>query len=931
MMGARRRLGTRFGLAAICSAALFAAPAFSQDDGGDFGRPGGRSEEPNSGFLGRMFPSSAARPRPPRPPKDNQSNGGFFVPLKSFSKAFKGRNQEDEASDLENIDPPRFSRPTREPFSAPPTARNQRVGSGARGSDDIEMRVSKLDSESIPGDVTEAEDEESVSSRRSPTPPVATSSSPSPGPANPTSSTSTTTVRNFSGSSVQPGPAARSSGEASTIGSGVSPKPANESKSETGGTSNRTYEATPIQGNIDTKGTSRRSKRGNGDEVLRTERPTKSAAERKATPSPSASEPNAPSNAPADESELEDTPSIPRVQANKSTGAPSTDAPRANAEPAPAVVPPPMLKSQPVSHSVNAPNSASTSPAPRGSSSDPSVGANSPAPLSLGNTPAPMPLPPANGPSLNFGAATSSPPASNDQAKSTPAAKAPEPKQPEPKHPEPKTKVIADRSIAEPTGGKANAPRNVLQGKSRTAIDARIPQVRLRVEGSEAILVGQSTPYEVIATNEGREPLKGLLVRAFVPTAIRITDASVNDGRFEMDMGEQDHGVVWELDELAPNSSKSLRLMLSSAQAEHFALGLDWTVAPPASSMLIAVQEPKLELAIEGASEVDYGQKHKYRMRVRNAGNAPAKGVRLEFSGATAQKQEALVGDVPAESERVVEVEFAFDRAGSIPIRVLAMSKESQLQAPSEIAVQVRRSNVMATWAGPAEFYEGSIAAYELQLENTGAIAAVDQLCTIELPAGVEVVQKPAAFKQQGQRLQWTIDRLEKNASVKFALQLAMNRSGLQELKFTSTGKTGPQTESQVVTKVDAVADLHLTVSDPVAPAPVGQSVVYELSITNRGKKAAEDVYVVAQFSDGIEPIRVDGHPGRLVPGEATFEVIPSIAPGATLVLKVYAEASKPGTHRFRAAVKCQGSEDDLLEEGSTRYTSAAVLGTSRK
>ena len=921
MMGARRRLGTRFGLAAICSAALFAAPAFSQDDGSDSSGPGGRREEANSGFLGRMFPSSPARPRPPRPPKDTQSNGGFFVPLKSFSKAFKGRNQEDEASDLENIDPPRFSRPTREPFSAAPSAKNQRIGSGARGSDDIEMRVSKLDPESIPGDITEAEDEESVSSRRSPTPSAATSPNPSTPSPSTTSSSPTTTVRNFSGSSVQPGPAARPTGETATIGSGVNAKPVDDPKSEAGGTSNRTYEATPIQGNIDTKGTSRRSKRGNGDEVLRTERPSKSAAERKAQATPTASETNAPIHSQPTDSELEDTPSIPRVQANKSTAAPSSDAPRAPAEPAPALVPPPTLKSQPVSHSTSASSSASTNPAPRGPSSDASIGAPPPAPLSLGNAPAPMPLPPANGPSLNFGAATSSAPSSNDQAKSIPAAKAPETK----------TKVIADRSIAEPTSGKANAPRNVLQGKSRTAVDARIPQVRLRVEGSEAILVGQSAPYEVIATNEGREPLKGLLVRAFVPPAIRITDASVNDGRFEMDMGEQDHGVVWELDELAPNSSKSLRLMLSSGQAEHFALGLDWTVAPPASSMLIAVQEPKLELAIEGASEVDYGQKHKYRMRVRNAGNAPAKGVRLEFSGATAQKQEALVGDVPAESERVVEVEFAFDRAGSIPIRAVAMSKESQLQAPSEIAVQVRRSNVMATWAGPAEFYEGSIAAYELQLENTGAIAAVDQLCTIELPAGVEVVQKPAAFKQQGQRLQWTIDRLEKNASVQFGLQLEMNRSGLQELKFTSTGKTGPQTESQVVTKVDAVADLHLTVSDPVAPAPVGQSVVYELSITNRGKKAAEDVYVVAQFSDGIEPIRVDGHPGRLVPGEATFDVIPSIAPGATLVLKVYAEASKPGTHRFRAAVKCQGSEDDLLEEGSTRYTSAAVLGTSRK
>jgi hypothetical protein len=105
--------------------------------------------------------------------------------------------------------------------------------------------------------------------------------------------------------------------------------------------------------------------------------------------------------------------------------------------------------------------------------------------------------------------------------------------------------------------------------------------------------------------------------------------------------------------------------------------------------------------------------------------------------------------------------------------------------------------------------------------------------------------------------------------------------------------------------------------------------VVYQITISNRGKKVAEDVFVIAQFSDGIEPTRIDGHSGKLVPGQALFDNIPKIEPGQELVLTVTAQASKPGTHRFRAAVRCQGSEDDLLKEESTRYA-ASSSGTNQ-
>jgi hypothetical protein len=761
------------------------------------------------------------------------------------------------------------------------------------------MQVTKFeDEETIPQDVTESNDAESNNAGSG-------SNSPS------------MTVRNFSGTSLQPGQrstvATTNPDSSNAIGSGVISKSDESTKTDNSpAASNRVYEATPKTGTIDTKGTSRRPNKS-ADQVTKTPRSSKSTpSQRKVVLDTSDSDSD------TSDTHSEDAPSIPRSTVNKppTNGVPTGASNAATRSATDPLVPPTPIPEKFSVPEIPQPRTATNSELP---SKQPRIELPSQSPLagpskkdestSVRTPDRPSPMFP--------GIANTQPNNSIPAANASPR--------------ELKSKVIADKSMAEATAPKANGPRNVLQGKTRGAIDTRIPQVRLRVEGSESILVGQSSPYEVIATNEGKETLHGLLVRASVPTAIRITDAEVTEGRFEADADDQDHGVVWELDQLPPNTSKSLKLMLSTSAAEHFALGLEWTVSPPLVQMPIAVQQPKLEVAIEGASEVDYGQRGKYRLRVRNPGNATAKGVKVEWLDVPTQKQEMLVGDVAAESERLVEIELAFDRPGAFPIRAIATSTESQLESQSRIDVQVRQSALLASWVGPEDFYEGSIASYELTLENGGEIAALDSVCAIEIPAGVEVIQKPANFKQKGNTLEWTIATIEKNGKLVFPIQLALNRSGLIDIKFRASSKTGQDTASSVTTKVDAVADLHLSVSDPVAPAPVGHSVVYEISITNRGKKAADDVYVVAQFSDGIEPTRMDGHTGKLIPGQAIFDAIPSIAPGKTLVLKIFAEASKPGTHRFRAAVKCQGSEDDLLEEGSTRYTSAATLGPNRK
>jgi hypothetical protein len=103
---------------------------------------------------------------------------------------------------------------------------------------------------------------------------------------------------------------------------------------------------------------------------------------------------------------------------------------------------------------------------------------------------------------------------------------------------------------------------------------------------------------------------------------------------------------------------------------------------------------------------------------------------------------------------------------------------------------------------------------------------------------------------------------------------------------------------------------------------------VYEVRIVNRGTKAAEQINVVAQFSEGVEPIEAHGGTANIVPGQVVFNPIARVGAGEELLLKVIARADRKGNHRFRAQVTCADPETRLVAEESTYYFKAR---TARK
>jgi uncharacterized repeat protein (TIGR01451 family) len=222
--------------------------------------------------------------------------------------------------------------------------------------------------------------------------------------------------------------------------------------------------------------------------------------------------------------------------------------------------------------------------------------------------------------------------------------------------------------------------------------------------------------------------------------------------------------------------------------------------------------------------------------------------------------------------------------------------------------------------SGPEMEFAGSVANYGVRVANRGNAAARNVNVVVRMPQGARYLQGDGNVRPEATGMAWQLGDLGPGTEREFRFDCELAVDGEMQFHVAARGDGGLESTGDVTTRVDAVADLTLTVNDPKGPIPVGQDVVYEISIFNRGTKAATQVNVVAQFSDGIEPVATDGMPGEIQTGQVVFQPIARINPKETMKLIVKAKAQTGGNHVFRAAVQCADPETRLVAEDSTRF-----------
>ena len=361
-------------------------------------------------------------------------------------------------------------------------------------------------------------------------------------------------------------------------------------------------------------------------------------------------------------------------------------------------------------------------------------------------------------------------------------------------------------------------------------------------------------------------------------------------------------------------------------RAKPFELAVRWDFKQSPSQAMIEVQEPKLVIRLEGPRDVAFGERELYKLKLANSGNGAAENVILTLMPLNAGDTHPVthnMGTIASGDERSIEIELTARQAGNLTIRVEA-SGDGGARVELAEHVLVRRAALQVEADGPAVQFVGTPARYRIRVHNTGDASAKDAKLIAKLPTGVKFVSGSNGAKLEaaveGGNVVWALGQLSPGEQRELELKCTLALSGVNRLEFTTSAATDLVATTESVTRVEAIADLRLEVKDPDGPVPVGGDASYELHVHNRGTKVAENVEVMAYFSNGVEPISADGRTHRIAPGQVIFDLIPAIAPADEIILKVRARAEVAGNHVFRAEVHCKPLGVRLVREEETLF-----------
>ncbi len=459
------------------------------------------------------------------------------------------------------------------------------------------------------------------------------------------------------------------------------------------------------------------------------------------------------------------------------------------------------------------------------------------------------------------------------------------------------------------------------ESSDRLLIARKSPNINIETSGPRRISVGKEAAYQISVENAGELAATDIVVYVDVPPWAQVAGVQASAGTSSAKAAE---GYQWRIANLPSHSRQELTLKIVPLKSQAFELGVRWTTSPTGSQAMVEVQEPKLQMAITGPSDVSYGQQQVYKLTIMNPGTGDAEGVMLHLlpinpgEGATASHR---LGTLSAGASKSVEIELTARQAGRITIKAEATA-DGDLKTAAVEEVIVRRPQLQVLVSGPKVHYAGAPASYEVRVKNPGDAAAHQVNVAAVLPSDVDVLAsgQSGQFDASQHRINWSIESLAASAEQTFTFKCIMRSTGANRIEAVAQADGELKDANLVNTQILAVADLALDVSDSPGPIPVGQEMTYEIRIRNRGTNGADQVEAVAFFSQGLEPVSVEGGFHEIRDGAVIFKPLATVPPGGEAILKINARAVTPGSHRIRVEVQCKSLGTQLTSEDTTLF-----------
>ncbi|MGY8768888.1 MAG: hypothetical protein ACKVH8_10745 [Pirellulales bacterium] len=550
-------------------------------------------------------------------------------------------------------------------------------------------------------------------------------------------------------------------------------------------------------------------------------------------------------------------------------------------------------------------------------------------PSSLGNTPKPSPQ--ANAPiSLQEtpAAQPSTATAAGSRFSGTPATT------PSKQAVSPPISIQKPQTVVQPTPTASGPVKTPISTTAKNLFALQSPNIAVNTVGPKAIVIGKEATYNISAKNLGAIDARSLAVQIRLPQGVRLLGQNASTGSAKVaPIGATQGMLRWEIPVLPARNEATIQLRLMPLAGQKFDLGVDVIYSATSNSHSIVILEPKLEMKIEGDNDVLFGDTKMYRIILSNPGTGTAENVGLTLMPIKQGQQPTTfdqIGNIHPGANKVIEVELTAKQAGQLLIQANAFA-DGNLQSTASQQVLARRANLQLTAQGPRVKYAATEATYLFNVNNIGNASAKQVAAEVTLPLGAQFVSCTAqgVFDKTTNRVTWNLSQLDANTTKALQLNCVLTADGNNSITAKSSSAGGLLATKSLTTLVESIADLKLYVNDPKGPVPVGEEVVYEFRLENRGTKVAENISIAVTFAEGIQPLAAVGAQSKIQTGVVNFNSIPRLEAGKEMVLKVTAKALAAGSHSFRVEVKCNDPVTKLASEETTRfYATGTPSGT---
>lgn len=460
------------------------------------------------------------------------------------------------------------------------------------------------------------------------------------------------------------------------------------------------------------------------------------------------------------------------------------------------------------------------------------------------------------------------------------------------------------------------------------------PAIEIETTGPKSLVLGKPSNFRVHARNAGSADARQVIVSMIMPPSVQLQDIRGTLGsprQIATQSGAM--AVQWEIPMLPGRSEGYLDLKLVAMQTRPFELAIEVSSAPLQAASPITVLEPQLAMAIDGPTDILFGDSQIFKVIAKNTGTGPAENVSITIMPIKKGQNPTVldsIGTIAAGDQKVIELELTAKQAGTLQLRA-ETSADNGLMAQAAHDVLVRRAELAVTAQGPGIKYAATTANYQVMVANSGNAPASDITVEAQLPTGSKFLSAShgGTHDANTNRVTWKLASLEAGTQQPLEVVGMLQVEGNNILQVSANANQGLTSRHELITRVESVADLKLLVNDPTGPIPIGQEVEYEFHLTNRGTKEAREVQVTVSFGSGIEPLSVVGGRGNVQGDKVQLATIPAVNAGQEIVVKVKARGRSEGNHTFRAEVRCDDPTTRLAIEESTHFYGTAIQTAS--